>query len=75
LSWLTAISDTAKSGAELLPPQPARTNAESEMKDRKNLDGICWQAMSEMDKRFYEETNLIDAIWNCPSSNGLRQMG
>jgi hypothetical protein len=58
------MSDTAKLGAELLPPQPARTNAESEMKDRKNLDGIGWQAVSEMDKRFYEKTNLIDAICN-----------
>jgi hypothetical protein len=56
------MSDTAKLGAELLPPQPARTNAESEMKDRKNLDGICWQAMSEMDKRFYGETYLVDTI-------------
>jgi hypothetical protein len=34
------MSDTAKSGAELLPPQPARTNAESEMKAIKILDSI-----------------------------------
>jgi hypothetical protein len=56
------MSDTAKSGAELLPPQPARNSAEIEMMDRKILDGICWQAISEMNKRFYEETNLIDVI-------------
>jgi hypothetical protein len=56
------MSDTAKSGAELLPPQPARTNAESERKDRKILDGIGWQEISEIDKRLYEKTNLIDVI-------------
>jgi hypothetical protein len=58
------MSDTAKSGAELLPPHPAKTNAEIEMMDSKILYGICWQAISEMDKRFYGETYLIDAIWN-----------
>jgi hypothetical protein len=58
------MSDTAKSGAELLPPQPARTNAEIERMDRKILEGTGWKAISEMDKRFYGETYLIDAIWN-----------
>ena len=41
------MSDTANSGAELLPPQPARTNAKSEMKGRKNVEGMSWLEVSK----------------------------
>ena len=43
------MSDTAKSGAELLPPQPATTKVNSDMKDIENLDSISWQITLEMD--------------------------
>jgi hypothetical protein len=42
------MSDTAKSGAELLPPQPARTKVTSDMNDIENLDSISWQITLEM---------------------------
>jgi hypothetical protein len=44
------MSDTAKSGAELLPPQPAIAKAESEMKDIENLDSISWLITLEIYK-------------------------
>jgi hypothetical protein len=42
------MSDTAKSGVELLPPQPARTKVQSDMKEIKNLDSISLQITLEM---------------------------
>jgi hypothetical protein len=42
LSWLTEISDTAKSGVELLLPQPAKTKVTSATQDTKNLEVISF---------------------------------
>jgi hypothetical protein len=42
------MSDTAKSGAELLPPQPTRTKVQSDIEDIKNLDDIRYEITLEI---------------------------